>query len=116
MADRSRDFEALLDFLKRNRGFDFTGYKRSSLHRRIEKRMQAVTIDDFEDYTSFLDANPGEFSELFNTVLINVTTFFRDDPTWSFLSSSVVPELLKRNDDGSIRVWSAGCATGQEAY
>ncbi|MGH7621484.1 MAG: CheR family methyltransferase, partial [Gemmatimonadaceae bacterium] len=111
------DFDTLLDYLKRTRGFDFTGYKRASLERRIAKRMQMVGVPGFAEYTDYLEVHPEEFSGLFNTVLINVTSFFRDQSTWEFIAQSVVPDLLsRRNGDQQIRVWSAGCASGEEAY
>jgi len=111
------DLESLLDYLKRTRGFDFTGYKRASLERRIAKRMQMIGVATFADYLDYLEVHPEEFSGLFNTVLINVTHFFRDPPTWEYIASTVVPDLIARNDGGSpIRVWSAGCASGEEAY
>src|SRR5262249_22172797 len=64
-------FEALLDYLKGTRGFDFTAYKRSSLMRRIQKRLQALTIASYDDYQAYLEAHPEEFPLLFNTILIN---------------------------------------------
>ena len=78
----SKDLEALLEYLKRTRGFDFTGYKRASLERRITKRMLAAGIGSMADYLDFLEVHPEEFAALFNTVLINVTSFFRDLSTW----------------------------------
>jgi two-component system CheB/CheR fusion protein len=111
------NFEELLTYLKRSRGFDFTGYKRTSLSRRIRKRMQAVNIERFSDYTDYLEVHPDEFAHLFNTILINVTDFFRDPPVWDYLATEIVPRVVaaKKNGD-SIRIWSAGCASGQEAY
>ena len=108
-------FERLLVHLKDGRGFDFTGYKRPSLLRRVRHRMRAVGFDSFDEYQDFLEANPDEFVPLFNTILINVTSFFRDRDSWEHLSSRVVPTLLERAE-GEVRVWSAGCAGGQEAY
>ena len=69
-------FEALLEFLRMERGFDFTGYKRSSLMRRVRKRMQTYDIENFEAYLDYLQVHPEEFLPLFNTILINVTAFF----------------------------------------
>jgi two-component system CheB/CheR fusion protein len=116
-APTDRDIEALLDFLKRNRGFDFTGYKRSTLERRVEKRMDTVGIDSYAAYLDFLEAEADEFTQLFNTLLINVTRFFRDEAPWEYLAATVLPALIARTPPGaSIRVWSAGCATGEEAY
>jgi two-component system, chemotaxis family, CheB/CheR fusion protein len=111
------EFEALLLYLKQSRGFDFTAYKRSSLMRRVLVRMQTAGIDSFADYLDYLQVDPNEFTRLFNTILINVTGFFRDSETWEFLTENVMPSLLAglRPTD-PIRVWSAGCASGEEAY
>src|SRR5262245_61263098 len=109
--------EALLDHLSRSRGFDFTGYKRSSLLRRIQKRMQIVGTSSYGDYIAHLEANPDEFGLLFNTILINVTSFFRDPEAWGYLSRAILTRVLAdTRPDGVIRAWSAGCASGQEAY
>lgn len=108
-------FEALLTYLKEQRGFDFTGYKRASLARRVQRRMDLTGVESFSAYRERLEMQPAEFIELFNTVLINVTGFFRDADAWEYLRTTVVPQLLEAND-GPVRLWSAGCATGQEAY
>jgi two-component system CheB/CheR fusion protein len=112
----ARDFDALLDYLRRTRGFDFSAYKRASLMRRVQKRMQSVNCDRFVDYTDYLEVHPEEFGHLFNVILINVTAFFRDDASWEFLRDVVVPQVLEGRDGQSIRVWSAGCASGEESY
>jgi two-component system CheB/CheR fusion protein len=110
-------FEALLHFLQQQRGFDFTGYKRPSLVRRVERRMQMVGVKAYDDYRDHLEVHPEEFAQLFNTILINVTSFFRDEPAWDYLRQEVVPRLLAaKHSHDSVRVWSAGCASGQEAY
>jgi two-component system, chemotaxis family, CheB/CheR fusion protein len=115
--DHSSEFEALIQHIKVHRGFDFTGYKRTSLRRRIEKRMQTLKLHDFENYIDYLEVHPGEYTYLFNTILINVTSFFRDTATWDFVRDEVLPLIIANNDKAdTIRVWSAGCATGQEAY
>src|SRR2546426_566119 len=90
----TQEFEALLEFLKHNRGFDFTGYKRSSLRRRMSKRMQLLRIERYSDYLDYLEVHPEEFVPLFNTILINVTAFFRDPATWEFLAAEVIPGLI----------------------
>jgi two-component system CheB/CheR fusion protein len=111
------DLEKLLEFVKRSRRFDFTGYKRMTLQRRIAKRMQEVGCASYADYQDFLEVYPNEYTEFFNTLLINVTSFFRDGTAWEFLSDEVVPRMLSGKERGApIRVWSAGCATGEEAY
>ena len=110
-------FESLLDFLRLNRGFDFTGYKRSSLMRRVNKRCYFLSLDNFGDYLDYLQVHPDEFEMLFNTLLINVTSFFRDKPAWDFLSSEILPRVMRTKANMEpIRVWSAGCASGEEAY
>ena len=109
--------EGLLEFIRESRGFDFTGYKRTSLTRRINKRMADVGVTDYLDYRDLLETNTEEFTSLFNTILINVTSFFRDGEAWEFLQRDVVPSLLAEIEpDEEIRVWSAGCSSGEEAY
>jgi two-component system, chemotaxis family, CheB/CheR fusion protein len=116
MPDEQDDpaFEALIEYVKDARAFDFSGYKRPSLRRRFEKRLQAVGAESFEDYADYLEANPDEFFELFDTLLINVTSFFRDAPSWEFLASDVIPRVAAH--EGTIRVWTPGCASGEEPY
>jgi two-component system, chemotaxis family, CheB/CheR fusion protein len=110
-------FEALLDYVKCSRGFDFTGYKRSSLMRRVTKRMQMIGIEVYNNYLDYLEVHPEEFASLFNTLLINVTSFFRDRPAWDYLKSEIIPRIIERKDSQApIRIWSAGCASGEEAY
>ena len=110
-------FERLLEFLQQQRGFDFTGYKRPSLMRRVARRMQLAGVESFDGYIEYLEVHPEEFVQLFNTVLINVTAFFRDEAAWDFLKTDVVPQLLQaKSPHDLVRVWSAGCASGQEAY
>jgi two-component system CheB/CheR fusion protein len=112
----SEEFEELLGHLRDNRGFDFTGYKRASLERRVRRRMSDVTISTYEEYRDRLEVDPEEFTALFNTILINVTSFFRDTEAWERLRSDLLPQLLAHRPSGPIRAWSAGCASGQEAY
>jgi two-component system CheB/CheR fusion protein len=110
-------FEALLIHLKEARGFDFTGYKRSSLMRRVDRRMTSVGVSDYQDYLDYLEVHPDEFTALFNTILINVTAFFRDTDAWDYVRAEVIePLVAAKPADSLIRVWSAGCASGEEAY
>ncbi|ONI80500.1 hypothetical protein ALI22I_45190 [Saccharothrix sp. ALI-22-I] len=97
MSDRQEpdeDFEEVLRYLKEARGFDFTGYKRSSLMRRVRHRMGQVGIDNHADYIDHLQVDADEFNALFNTILINVTGFFRDPEAWDYLRDDVVSALL----------------------
>ncbi|HEY7293315.1 MAG TPA: CheR family methyltransferase [Vicinamibacterales bacterium] len=109
-------FDALLEYLRRTRGFDFGAYKRPSLMRRVQKRMQAVGLEQFADYTDFLEVHPEEFGQLFNVILINVTAFFRDDQAWAFIRDSVIPSSVDSGSQEPVRVWTAGCASGEETY
>ena len=114
---RDEEFESLLAFIRDERGFDFTGYKRPSLQRRISKRMQDLGVDDFAEYERRLKDDDGEFVRLFDTILINVTSFFRDEVAWDVLGEQILPTLLETKDPAEpIRVWSTGCASGEEAY
>ncbi len=115
MADES--FDALLDFLKRTRGFDFGAYKRPSLKRRIDRRLESLNIKSYTDYLDHIEVDPNEFGALFNTILINVTGFFRDTPVWDVVRREVIPVILSsKSPNEAIRIWTAGCASGEEAY
>ncbi|MFA5891916.1 MAG: CheR family methyltransferase [Actinomycetota bacterium] len=111
------ELEALLEYLKHSRAFDFTGYKRSTLSRRLRKRMGDVGIASFGEYVDYLEVHPDEFAVLFNTILINVTHFFRDKAAWDTLATDVIPQIIaSKGPQEPIRVWSAGCASGEEPY
>ena len=109
--------EELLRFIRDARGFDFTGYKRSSIGRRVHRRMHEVRIESLADYRDLLEADVDEFTYLFNTILINLTGFFRDTAAWRYLRAEVLPQIISRRGVAEpIRIWSAGCATGEEPY
>ena len=111
------EFENLLNYLKTSRGLDFTGYKRNSLKRLTTRRMQRVGVETYSDYLDYLQVHPQEHNNLFNTLMLNVTAFFRDRSAWDSLSSEIIPRILNNKEESeSIRLWSAGCATGEEAY
>ena len=104
--------------LLRNRtGHNFSSYKATTIRRRIERRMSAHHIDSYRDYVGFLHANPAELDLLFKELLIGVTSFFRDPEAFEILGERVLPQMLaSRSDNHVIRVWIAGCSTGEEAY
>ena len=119
MSDQRADttLESLLAFVRDTRGFDFTGYKRPTIERRVAKRMAAVGADRYEDYVDYLELHGEEFAELFNALLINTTGFFRDPEAWEYLATQIVPLLIDaRGPDSPLRVWCAGCASGEEPY
>ncbi len=114
---RDESFETLLLFLLESRGFDFTGYKRSTLLRRVKHRMDQVGISSYPEYHEYLQQHQEEFSFLFNTILINVTSFFRDAAAWEYVAADVLPRMIAaKGAHEPIRAWSAGCASGEEAY
>ncbi len=107
----------VLQYLAEERKLDFRGYKASSLERRFRHRMFQVKIGDYGDYLERLRNHPEEVNDLLNTVLINVTHFFRDPQGWEVLRQEVIPDVAGQLRPGdSFRAWSAGCATGEEAY
>jgi two-component system, chemotaxis family, CheB/CheR fusion protein len=108
------EFEDLIAYVRESRGVDFSGYKRSSLFRRVARRCAELSIESFPAYVDYLQVHGDEFNVLFNKILINVTEFFRDGPAWDYLAKSVVPRIIA--NDRLIRVWSAGTASGEEAY
>jgi two-component system CheB/CheR fusion protein len=114
---RDEAFEKLLHFLRQSRGFDFTGYKRSTLTRRVRTRMNQLGIEVFAEYEEYLGLHAEEFALLFNTILINVTGYFRDPSAWEYLASEIVPRILaNKMRHETIRAWSAGCSSGEEAF
>jgi two-component system CheB/CheR fusion protein len=103
--------------IKQNRGFDFSGYKTTSLQRRFLQRMKTVGIDNYDAYIDYLEVDPGEFTELFNTIMINVTAFLCDSEAWEYVYNYVFPKIIQnKSDNEPIRIWSAGVASGEEAY
>lgn len=113
--DRS-SLEKVLILLRAKTGHDFSPYKKNTVYRRIERRMGIHQIDRLGSYVRYLQENPQELDLLFNELLIGVTNFFRDGTAWEFLRDEVLPALLAERQGGVLRVCSAGCSTGEEAY
>jgi two-component system CheB/CheR fusion protein len=107
----------ILDVLRSRTKFDFGSYKRSTLERRIGRRMDLKRIDGVADYARLLTHDPTEATALFDDLLISVTSFFRDSEAWNLLQQRVLRPLVERTDaQRTLRVWVPGCATGEEAY
>lgn len=110
------ELHLLLQYLETGRGLSFHGYKPSTLSRRIRKRMSILRIEGYAGYRDYLEAHPEEFPALLDTILINVTGFFRDPGAWDLVRTHAVPRIVASAAGAPIRVWSAGCASGEEAY
>src|SRR5437868_5247443 len=109
--------EQIIERIRSARNFDFRNYKRAALQRRIERRMATRHCASAADYLALLKREPAEFDALITSMLIKVTGFFRDQEMWDALSRKVIPRLLSDKPPGEdIRVWCAGCATGEEAF
>ena len=103
--------------LRAQTGNDFSLYKRSTIYRRVERRMGLHQIDSLTHYVRFLRENPLETDLLFKELLIGVTSFFRDPSVWERLKAEVLPALLAARATGTtLRAWVPGCSTGEEAY
>src|SRR5512140_3651783 len=115
--DKIQGFDGLLEFVRKSRGPDFADYKAPSVMRRVRKRMTALGVTQFGAYRDYLQANPEEFARLFDALLINVTSFFRDEPAWEALAREVLPRIIEASGVATpIRVWTPGCASGEETF
>lgn len=113
----AEEFRGLLEKLSARHNFDFREYKENSLLRRIRTRMAQVHVPSFAAYSQVLDGNPSELVALFNTILINVTGFFRDPEAWRVLGDEVIPRIVEDGRESrALRIWSAGCSSGEEPY
>ena len=107
----------IFSLLKVRTGRDFGNYKTSTLLRRIQRRMQLFQMEEPGNYLEHLRRSPDEIRALSDDFLINVTNFFRDSEVFEYIENEIIPEIVTKKDtDGQIRIWSVGCATGEEAY
>ena len=111
------NIEKVMALLRSHTGHDFSLYKKSTISRRIERRMALHQLNHIADYVRYLRSNPQENELLFKELLIGVTNFFRDNPVWEQLKTEVIPSLLSQYPEGaSLRAWVPACSTGEEAY
>ncbi len=108
-------FDALTGEISRTAGLSLDGYKDKCLRRRIAVRMRACGVHTYAEYQALLSRTPGEYEHLKDALTINVTRFFRNAETWQRLAADYLPGILARVP-GALRVWSAGCSSGEEAY
>jgi two-component system CheB/CheR fusion protein len=107
---------AILDLIKSQLPLDFSDYKRATIFRRIRRRMTHHNFGNTESYLSFLQNNPLELEALAKDFLISVTAFFRDRPAFEMLERDIIPALMDKAGNEPLKIWVAGCATGEEAY
>jgi two-component system, chemotaxis family, CheB/CheR fusion protein len=116
--DEGDALERFLEELHRDRGMDFRSYKRPTILRRLGRRMAVLDCEGIDEYSRYLEEHPEEYRQLIGAFLIKVTEFFRDPELFDYLKEEVLPGLIAeaRDADNQLRIWSAGCATGEEAY
>jgi two-component system, chemotaxis family, CheB/CheR fusion protein len=110
--------QALLAQVQARQGIDFTHYKTPTIRRRLQRRMVATGTDTLATYSAYVQSHPEEYERLTSSFLIKVTEFYRDPELFAYLRAQVLPEVIARarTQDNELRLWSAGCATGEEAY
>lgn len=109
--------QKIFQILRSRTGHDFSFYKKNTLNRRIERRMSVHQLEKLSDYANYLETSPLEATTLFKELLIGVTSFFRDREAFEALSSGVLADVLAaKAKDATVRVWVAGCSTGEEVY
>jgi chemotaxis methyl-accepting protein methylase len=119
VASSPGDASRLLAQIERERGIDLSQYRLTYFERRLGTRLRALDLVTYRQYGQYLSEHPDEYTRLLDTLTVNVTDFFRDPPVWKIVRNEVIPALLQAKTvagQRSIRVWSAGCATGEEPY
>jgi len=118
LSDESEeDMRSILQLLRRAMGVDFSHYKINTIRRRIIRRTLLFKLDSLRDYVSYLRQHPEELVQLYDDLLINVTSFFRDTDTMDYVQKVLLPQVVREKSvDEPIRIWIPACSTGQEAY
>jgi two-component system, chemotaxis family, CheB/CheR fusion protein len=116
LSEDETTLQSIFALLRRLTGVDFTLYKYATLQRRILRRMVLYKLDSLENYLAYLQEHPAEVQALYDEILINVTSFFRDPVAFDLLRSKVFPTIADKAHGVPIRIWVAGCSTGEEAY
>jgi two-component system CheB/CheR fusion protein len=110
------DLGGLLEMIRERSGIDFGTYKRATIQRRLRGRMSATSQPSVAGYADLVERDPDEYSRLVSSLLIKVTQFFRDPKVFQYLRERVLPELIAGQEGRELRLWSAGCSSGEEAY
>jgi len=112
-----RNIQELLQMIRIKTGHDFTQYKLSTVRRRIARRMAVNRIESISEYARFVRKSPDEAEELFEDLVVSVTSFFRDPQVFAKIQKSVIPEIISdKTPESLVRIWVPGCASGEEAY
>lgn len=111
-----KELEQIFNLIKKQLPLDFSDYKRPTIVRRIKRRMSFHNLNTATEYCHLLKDNPAEISLLANDFLISVTSFFRDKEAFKIIEDVVIPDIIKKNDTEPLKIWVAGCASGEEAY
>ncbi len=116
--DERKELEVFLEEVRERYGLDFNSYKTPTILRRLQRRIIATDTVNLNGYIQYLDTHPEEYSQLISAFLIKVTEFFRDPDFFTYLRDEVLPDIINtaRSRGNEIRIWSAGCATGEEPY
>ncbi|MFP4487694.1 MAG: CheR family methyltransferase [Bacteroidales bacterium] len=113
------ELKKILADLEKNRGFDFSGATRGMIERRVQTRMSKTGTDNYAEYFDYIQSEPGEYDRLIDVLTINVSRFFRDPLCFGYLEKIIIPPLIEKklgNNEHELRIWTAGCASGEEAY
>ncbi|MGY4538584.1 two-component system CheB/CheR fusion protein [Mucilaginibacter sp. UYNi724] len=111
-----KELDNIFSLIKGNMPLDFSDYKRPTIIRRIKRRMVHYNLNKVDKYYQFLKGNATEITLLANDFLISVTSFFRDPEAFKIIEETVIPDIIKKNNTDVLKIWVAGCATGEEAY
>jgi chemotaxis protein methyltransferase CheR len=119
ISNQDRDFEALKCQILKDKEFDCNQYRDTYVKRRLAIRLRANNLDSYRDYAKLLNSDPTEYNELMDAFTITVSEFFRDASVFDYFRKNVIPALILdklRKKQKIIRIWSAGCASGEETY
>ena len=107
-------YEKFLQDLRRRKGLDLTGYKRPQMERRINSLMRSLKVEGYDTYLDLMEKEIQHWRKFLDTLTINVSEFYRNPNQWELLESKIIPELMTKTP--SLKLWSAGCSTGEEPY
>lgn len=115
-ANKKGEFHALLNYVKEQRAVDFNAYRPDTIRRRLDRRLHSAGVTDYRSYLQYLNENPHEMEGLIDTLTIKVSHFFRNPFVFEAIKKVVLPDFIESRHGDGLRVWSAGCARGEEAY